>query len=132
MLSNLRIIENIALIDSTHQKTSNKQALKNALKTLEALDLSALADKRISQCTELELIAIQLARAYHSYCTRVLLLFPLNMNSYTPDLNILISYIEILNATSINQSITPQKSTYLVDLKHTINHYQEIPCLTNA
>lgn len=63
LLSNLDIVENIALIDEVHHKKSRAQAQKNVLQMLQRLSLEDIAQKRPSACTAEEIFYAMVLRA---------------------------------------------------------------------
>jgi ABC-type lipoprotein export system ATPase subunit len=63
LLSNLNIIENIALIEEVHQNFERKKSHANALKKLKKLNLQHLETKRSSECSDLEIFSLSLIRA---------------------------------------------------------------------
>lgn len=94
------MIENIALIEEVHQRTSRLQAHAHAMEKLRKLKLEPLATKRTSQCNEYEHFAIALIRASMMQYVTIVIITPLvQYSSKDPieDLKQMIDSLEIDN-----------------------------------
>jgi len=77
LLSNLTVIENIALIEEVHQRLPREAAHKNALKKLTRLRLETIAQSRIAPCSKFERFSISMIRASMMLDAKIYIVLPL-------------------------------------------------------
>jgi len=77
LLSNLDIVENIALIEEVHQKVSRINAHTNAINKLKKINSQHLANNRTSQCNEYEHFIAGLIRASMMQYATIIIVTPL-------------------------------------------------------
>lgn len=86
LISNLDIIENIALIKEVHEKMSVKKAEGLAKVYLEDISLESIARKRPSSCSDLEKFYVKVIRACMSKDERIVILTPFSLIKDTMDI----------------------------------------------
>ncbi len=77
MLSNLSVIENIALIQEVHERLTREAAHENALDKLRLLGLEAIAKSRIASCSQFEYFCISMIRASMMLDAKIYIILPL-------------------------------------------------------
>ncbi len=125
LLSNLNIIENIALIEEVHQRYDRVSAHNNALKKLSLLNMESLATKRPSQCNTLELFSLMLIRASMMQYVTIVIITPLVQYQSSNPVDHLINTLQILEI---------ENRTLILDLALYKNDYKEkgLTCHTIA
>ena len=86
LLSNLDIIENIALIKEVHERLSRKEAHSVAKKALDAVGYGHIAHYRSVQCNIKELFIAQLVRATMLHYAKIVIIRPFVMLKDTEDI----------------------------------------------
>ena len=116
LLSNLNIIENIALIEEVHQRFNREKSHKNALKKLQKLNLQELKLKRPSQCSNLQLFSISLIRASMMKDVIIVVITPLVQYQAEDSLEHLYKILNILDI---------RERTIILDLSLYENDYTD-------
>ena len=116
LLSNLNIIENIALIEEVHQRYNRDTSHKNALKKLEKLNMQYLATKQLSECNEFEKFSLMLIRASMMQYVTIVIITPLVQYQSQDSLEYLTQTMKILEI---------EKRTIILDLSLYKNDYKE-------
>ncbi len=86
LLSNLDIIENIALIKEVHERLSQKAAQKQALEALEAVGYAYIGRFRSVNCNVKELFIAQLIRASMMQYAKITIIRPFVMLKDTEEI----------------------------------------------
>ena len=120
LLSNLNLLENVALIDEVHHHMSVKQAESKVLQTLKSNGLEQLAFKRIPQCNDHEIFQFLLLRAAAMPKKQAFILLPLTLVNHEDGIN---AILNIINNLKIDLTIS------ILDLKSNQIHYQGLACL---
>ncbi|MGE4510171.1 MAG: hypothetical protein AB7D43_03610 [Sulfurimonadaceae bacterium] len=63
MISNLNMLENIALIKEVHELLPTQEAQAHAIESLRLIDLEHIGPSRLNQCTSLEVFYVMVIRA---------------------------------------------------------------------
>lgn len=119
LLSNLNMLENIALIDEVHGRLSVKEAESKALQRLTHLGMERLALLRTAQCTYEERFLIMLLRATSMPVNQVFILFPLSLVPHEGGMEPVLNRI---------QQIDTKMNLQILDLKSNLILYQGLPC----
>lgn len=121
LLSNLDMVENIALIEEVHQRIPRVSAHANALKLLKKLNMRHLAHKRTSQCNEYEQFTVSLIRASMMQSAEIVIVSPLTQYSSKDPIGDLIQVLDALEIT---------KSVMILDIKLYEKEYEMkgFPC----
>ena len=121
LLSNLNIIENIALIEEVHQRYNRDISHKNALIKLSQFKMQSLANKKASQCNELEKFTLILIRASMMTNVTIVIVTPLVQYQSQNSLDYLLKAMQILKI---------EERTVILDLSLYKNDYKEkgLPC----
>ena len=119
LLSNLNLLENVALIYEVHHHMSVKQAELKVMQILKTMGLEQLALKRIAQCNDQEIFQFLLLRATAMPQKQAFILLPLSLVSHADGIHVILKTINNLNG-SLKVSI--------LDLKSNQIHYQGHPC----
>jgi len=77
LLSNLSVVENIALIEEVHQGLARKAAHLNALEKLHVLGLEQIAASRIAICSRFERFCVSMIRASMMVDAKIYVILPL-------------------------------------------------------
>lgn len=77
LLSNLSVIENIALIQEVHQRVVREVAHSNALEKLRLLGLEKIAKSRIATCSQFERFCVSMIRASMMLDAKIYIILPL-------------------------------------------------------
>ena len=96
LLSNLSIIENIALIKEIHWHLSYKKAKHFALEALEKTGFAYIGSWRSAQCSERELFIAQLIRASMMQYAKIIIITPFVLLNETEEIAFLFSSCEKL------------------------------------
>ena len=89
LLSNLTVIENIALIEEVHQRLPREMAHKNAMEKLTLLELNTIAESRITTCSQFERFKVAIIRASMMLDAKIYIVLPLQQfhtNNSTEDM----------------------------------------------
>lgn len=124
-LSNLNVIENIALIEEIHQRFDRVKSHHNAMKKMQLLDLEHLATQHPSKCSEIEKFSLALIRASMMRDVTIVIITPLVQYP---------SQAPIEQLEKIMQILAIQKRTIILDLTLYENDYNEkgLTCHTIA
>ena len=77
LLSNLSVVENIALIQEVHQGLAREAAHLNALEKLRLLRLEHIAKSRIATCSRFERFCVSMIRASMMLDAKIYIILPL-------------------------------------------------------
>ncbi len=116
LLSNLNIIENIALIEEVHERYEREKSHANALEKLKKLNLQDLQTKRPSQCSDLELFSLSLIRASMMRYVTITVITPLVQYQSENSLEHLFKVLNILDV---------KERTIVLDLSLYENDYKD-------
>ena len=116
LLSNLNIIENIALIEEVHKRYNRKISHQNALHKLSQFNMQSLATKQASQCNELEKFTLILIRASMMQNVTIVIITPLAQYQTQGSLDYLIEAMQTLKI---------EERTIILDLSLYKNDYKE-------
>jgi len=119
LISNLSMIENIALIKEVHQFLSVKQAHKDALNLLDKLSLASIADKRINECCDEDVFYVMFMRAMMSSEKDIVIEVPFSLVKNLENIGKLIENILFLN---------DDKNIIILDNITNESKYKGYPC----
>jgi len=97
LISNLNMIENIALIKEVHERLSIEKAENIAKEYLEKIGISDIGLNRLNECNSLEIFYVMFIRALMSKEMNVIIVTPFSLISNLRDIQPIIDSIEILN-----------------------------------
>ncbi len=97
LISNLNMIENIALIKEVHERLSIAKAENIAKEYLEKIGISRIGLNRLNLCSSLEIFYVMFIRALMSKEMNVIIMTPFSLISNLRDIQPIIDNIEILN-----------------------------------
>lgn len=121
LLSNLNMIENIALVLEVHQKMSVQKAESVAFDYLKKLGSEMTGNKRIAQCSEKEVFYVKLIRAMLAPFMEVLIVTPSNLTDKQHSANFIHETVTKLESV---------KNVTILDLKSNESHYLGKTCVT--
>ena len=113
LISNLNMLENIALIHEVHNHTSTKVAQEEASFFLNKIDKLGIAFKRTHQCNELELFYTMIIRAIMTKEKNIVILRPLSI----------LKNIEFLAVAMKNLALLNENKNIII-LENDINRFQ--------
>jgi len=113
------MLENIALIKEVHQRLSVKKAEQEAYEMLQKIQLEAIADKRVSQCSAQEIFYVMFIRALMMEERRVFLLVPVTITETLKDIQSIIKGMNRLN---------DNKSVEILDVSSNELYYKGCAC----
>ncbi|MBL0708699.1 MAG: hypothetical protein JJW00_06605 [Sulfurimonas sp.] len=96
LISNLNILENIALIKEVHQFLKTSKAQEEALSYLKKINLQDISKNRPTQCTSLEIFYISFIRALMTKDMNVIILTPFYLIDNLRDIETILSTIKKL------------------------------------
>lgn len=115
LISNLSMIENIAIIEEFHHKIGTQDAHKNALQLLKQIDLESIAHKKIEQCKSLEIFCVMLLRALMCDATKIMICY---LYSFVDEIENIDEILDIFKKLNIKEEIIfidGKKNTHLYD-----------------
>jgi ABC-type lipoprotein export system ATPase subunit len=121
LISNLNMIENIALIKEVHEFLNTKDAQEIADEYLSKIDLSNIALNRIEQCTQLETFYVMFIRALMSKRKNIIIIKPFSLIN---------NLINIHTISDVINKINNEKNIFSFDSVSNEMHYKGYPCLT--
>jgi len=119
LISNLDMIENIALIQEVHHALSIKKADAAALENLKKLNLESIARKRVTHCSANEILYVMLIRALMMPQKRILLQTPYSIVNNLGDIKTILSNISKLDNF---------KEILILDVLTNKYHYEGVQC----
>ena len=119
LISNLNIIENIALIHEVHQNMPAQKAESNILELLQKISLENIANQRIPTCNDFELFCAMLIRAVQTQRKTIFIVTPFSLISSLMTVNEIISIIEKLDL---------KKDIIILDLQNNKSNYEGVLC----
>lgn len=120
LLSNLNMLENIALIPEVHQSMQVKQAESLALEYLQKLGQESVALNRLAQCNETEVFYVKLIRAILAPKPEVLIVMPTTLIDSQQSTNFICDAVT---------KLATDKTVSIIDLKTNENHYLGESCI---
>lgn len=125
LLSNLTVIENIALIPEVHEGLSRSESHHAAREKLKKAGMEKLSSSRTSQCDEYETFVIGLIRASMMRYATIVIIRPMQQY-YAPDP--IGELIRLIHTLEIDLPV------WVLDLKLHENSYREkgLECHTNG
>ncbi len=117
LLSNLSIIENIALIEEVHQRLPREVAHKNALDKLTLLNLENIVTSRVATCSQFERFRVEMIRASMMLDAKIYIILPLQQFHTNNSIEDMMQSIEGLK---IQERVT------ILDLLTNIEEYKHI------
>lgn len=119
LISNLNMLENIALIKEVHELLSIEKAENIAKESLEKIGLSHIGLNRLNQCSSLEVFYVMFIRALMSRDMNVIITTPFSLISNLRDIQPILDNIEILNT---------HKNIFIFDNITNKSHYEGSSC----
>lgn len=121
LLSNLNIIENIALIEEVHQKTPRTRSHQHALAELKKISMEGISEYRIDECNDFERFSASLIRASMMQYATIIVISPLQQFFSKDSITILLKLINDLEL---------EKRVEIFDLVLYENDYENegVPC----
>lgn len=120
LLSNLSMLENIALISQVHEKLSITRSHKKAYEALSTLDLGRIASLRYENCSAKEKFYVQLLRANILKDAKVIIEQPFMLLAEEMSIEFILNALQRLNISYDRVSI--------IDLIHQQSNYKEPQC----
>lgn len=119
LISNLNILENIAIIKEVHKNKTIKKAEDEALELLKRISLEDIADKRITQCNEFEIFCAMLIRAMMNEKKHIIIVTPFSLITALLDMKEITDIIDILDI---------KKDIIIVDMQNNRTNYEGDLC----
>ena len=119
LISNLNMLENIALIKEFHDGFSIVKAEKDAHKQLDKIDMSHIELRRATECTSTEIFYIMLIRALMTKELNVIIVSPFSLLDNIRDIEVVLKDMNILNT---------KKNIFLIDDTANAPHYKGYSC----
>ena len=120
LISNLNMLENIALIKEVHELLSRDEAEKIADTYLAKIGLSNIGLKRLNQCSPSEVFYVMFIRALMSKEKSIIILTPLALMSNLSNMQTVIDTLHLLET---------EKEIFIFDTLTNKSHYEGNPCL---
>jgi len=120
LLSNLNMCENIALIREVHQHLPQKISMLQAKEALKRIGLEDICQKRLHQCTPIEIFYVMLIRAMMSEAKIITVITPF---SFVKKLSNFSSVLDTLYALDFQQEVI------VVDIFKNLHHYRDKRCI---
>lgn len=119
LISNLNMLENIALIREVHEHLATKDAQKEAREALKKIDLEKISLYRANMCDAYEIFCVSLIRAMMSDDKSVIIISPINL------VDNLSTMSEI---SSVIKKLEMDKDIIVLDTLSNEAHYKEVSC----
>lgn len=119
LISNLNMIENIALIKEVHELLSIEKAESIAKESLAKIDIAQIALKRLNQCNSLEIFYVMFIRSLMSKERSVIVVTPFSLINNLRDIQPIVDTIERLNG---------DKNVFIFDTISNKPHYEGSSC----
>lgn len=119
-MSNLTMVENIALILQVHEHLNRQEAKHIASKALLSLELNHIAALRYDVCSEKEIFFTQLIRACLKKDAKIVIDQPFSFLADEMDLSFILDALDRL--------LVSYQDVIIIDLKHQQSHYKESAC----
>lgn len=116
LLSNLNILENVAIIEESRYFIDTEEALKNARETLKKIDSEKSILKRVNSASENEIFCAQLARASLLKEGKILIITPFTLLHDTQNIEYILGKIDQLNI---------RDRCEIIDIKSRRHQYQQ-------
>jgi len=119
LISNLSMIENIALIKEVHEFLSTQKAEKIAFEELKRLSLEEIAEKRLIACSPNEILYVMIIRALMMPQKSILLQTPYAIVNNLGDIKTILS-----NITQLEHI----KDIMIIDVITNAHYYEGVTC----
>ncbi len=119
LISNLNMVENIALIQEFHQLLSINKAESIAYKQLEKIQLSHISTNRLHECSSLEIFYVMFIRALMTQEMDVIICSPLLLIGELQNMKNVINTLIFLNE---------RKNILILDTQTNEIHYEGCLC----
>ena len=119
LIYNLNMIENISLIKEVHEHMPIVDAQKLALEYLKRVNLEYIAQKRVNECTVIEIFYVMFIRALMSSERRVMIEVTHSVVDSLSNIEKLLESIALLNR---------DKDVSILDLQERKNYYKDGRC----
>ena len=119
LISNLNMIENIALIKEVHERMPTVKAQELALTILETLDIAHVARQRITNCNSVEIFYILIVRAFMMTAKTIIIQAPYSIVNNLGDIKTILSKI---------REIIDDKKILIIDIITNESHYEGCSC----
>jgi len=119
LLSNLNMIENIALIRSVHHKLPQEEALAQAREALRVIGLDSICHNRVHQCQPIELLYVMVVRALMHDASNILIVTPYSFVKKLCEFELILDTL---------QKLQFQQNIIIVDIEKNIHHYRNCQC----
>ncbi|WP_345993199.1 hypothetical protein [Sulfurimonas sp. HSL-1716] len=119
LISNLNIVENIAIIQEVHAYKQVIKAEAEALELLRIIALEEIAQKRASQCSEFEIFCAMLLRALMNDNERIVIVTPFSF---------ITSLTSIKEIAEVIYKLDIKKDIIIADMKNNQTNYEGDLC----
>ena len=119
LISNLDILENIAIIKEVHHHKSIASAEAEAIKLLDRISLYGIATNRVPLCSEFEIFCAMFIRALMSDSGKIMIVTPFNLISTLTEIKEIIDVIHKLDV---------KKDIIIIDMKNNKTNYEGDLC----
>ncbi|MBU0631013.1 hypothetical protein KKA17_00035 [bacterium] len=119
LISNLNILENIAIIKEVHANKPVIEAEQEALEFLKLLSLEEIAKKRVPECNEFEIFCTMLLRAIMSENPTIVIVTPFSLITTLTGVQEIADVISKLNT---------KKDIIIVDMLNNKTNYEGELC----
>ena len=119
LISNLDMLENIALIREVHKHLPTKEAQAEARESLRKIDLENISLNRLNQCNSYEIFCVCLIRALMTKEADVIIVTPFHLIDNLREIQTIVSVIEKLEV---------QKNILILDTISNETHYKDSSC----
>jgi len=120
LLSNLSILENVALVSQVHQGLNRIKAQEKAFIALEKLGISHLSFLRYNECDTKDIFCAQLARAAMIEENKVIIEQPFSLLAEEVHKDFIFDALQNLDIAF--------NKVFVLDLEHQESFYKEGPC----
>jgi len=120
LLSNLSMIENIALIMQVDERLSRKEAQKIAYDAMKPLGLISVAPLRYDVCSQKEIFYVQLIRAFVKKGAKIIIDQPFAFLAEENSINFILDALDAL--------LIPYQQVMIIDLENQGSRYKEVSC----
>ena len=119
LLSNLNMLENIALIKEVHEQMPSSKAQRLAKSYLEKIKLGYISYNRPVECTEIDIFYVMFIRALMTKEIHIIIVMPISLIHDIEYVKTLIENIEVLNNN---------KNIILLDSQNNESNYKGCSC----
>lgn len=119
LISNLNIIENIALMQEVHHHKPAVEAEAEVLELLMRISLEEITQKRTSACNQFEIFCAMLIRAMLSDSTQIFIVTPFTLIS---------TLVDIKEITNVINKLDIKKDIIILDVQNSRTNYEGDLC----